>query len=199
MKPHEALLNETLEFLYNSIVESPRVSEFAHMSIISFNTNAQVVVEMTDIQDLQAIPQFSCDGTTNYSAAFRLVQQRIDQDVPALNADGKGVLRPVVFIMTDGAPTDRNWLAAFQNLVTKDWRRHPHVITYGFGKANAETLGKIATKGAFLAERTTANKQAITEVITSMLHTLVASTKAEQLQIPREVPGFNTVPVEYMT
>lgn len=198
MKPHESLLNDTLEFLYNSVVESPRVSEFAHMSIISFNTDAQVVVEMTDIQELQALPQFVCGGTTNYAAAFHLVQQRIDQDVPKLNASGKGVLRPAVFLMTDGAPTDSNWQSAFQDLIAKDWRRHPHVITYGFGEARPDVLAKIATKGAFIADQHTGNKQAITEVITSMLRTLVASSKMEQLHIPTKVEGFTSVPLEYM-
>ncbi|MFD1148173.1 VWA domain-containing protein [Saccharothrix hoggarensis] len=198
MKPHEALLNDTLEFLYNVLVENPRVSEFAQVSIISFSTAAQVVVEMTDIQDLRALPQFSCGGSTNYSAAFAAVQQRIDQDVPALNAGGKGVLRPAVFMMTDGVPTDPGWEAAFQNLVAKSWRRHPHVISYGFGEARPDVLAKIATKGAFIAEKNTESKTAITEAVTSMLRTLVASAKAEQLQLPTEVEGFTTIPLEYM-
>lgn len=198
MQPHQSLLNETLEYLYNAVVESPRVSEFAHMSIISFNTEAHVVVEMTDIQDLRSLPQFTCGGKTSYSAVFRRLREQIDIDVPKLNADGKGVLRPAVFLMTDGAPTDADWLDAFQDLVAPDWRRHPHVITYGFGTAPPEILAKIATKGAFIAEQQTENRQAITEVITSMLRTLVASAKAERLQIPTDIEGFTSVPLEYM-
>lgn len=200
MGKHEKLLNDTLEFLYNTVVESPRVSEFAHMSIISFNSSAEVVVEMTDIQDLQAIPQFSCAGRTSYSAAFDLVRQRIDEDIPKLNSSGKAVLRPAVFMMTDGNPTEdeSQWLQSFQHLVAPDWRRHPHVITWGFGGADRTVLSKVATKGAFIADQHTGDKQAITEVITSMLRTLVASAKAEQLQIPTEIDGFTSIPIDYM-
>ncbi|MDT7788920.1 MAG: hypothetical protein QOF58_7339 [Pseudonocardiales bacterium] len=200
MGKHQQLLNDTLEFLYNSVVESPRVSEFAHMSIISFNNSAEVVVDMTDIQDLQAIPQFTCAGRTSYSAAFDLVRKRIDEDVPKLTASGKGVLRPAMFLMTDGIPTEAEgvWLPSFHNLVAKDWRRHPHVITWGFGAADRSVLAKVATKGAFIADQHTGDKQAITEVITSMLRTLVASAKAEQLQIPTEIDGFTSIPLEYM-
>ncbi len=198
MRPYQSLLNETLEFLYNAVVESPRVSEFAHMSIMSFNSEAEVVVEMTDIQELQALPEFTCNGRTNYGAVFDKLRERIDLDVPRLNADGKGVLRPAVFLMTDGEPNDPGWVDAFQRLVAPDWRRRPHVITYGFGTAQPEILARIATKGAFIAEQATENKQVITEVITNMLRTLVASAKAEQLQIPTEVEGFTSVPLEYM-
>ncbi len=198
MKSQEGLLNDTLEMVYDVLVENPRVSEFAHISIVSFNTTAQVVVEMTDIQDLQALPQFTCGGATDYGAAFRLIQQRIDQDVPNLNAIGKGVLRPAVFLLTDGIPTDSGWETAFRNLVAPSWRRYPHVITYGFGEARTDVLSKIATKAAFIADDTTGNRTAITEAMTSMLRTLVASAKAEQLKMPTEVQGFTSIPIEYM-
>ncbi|MFI6099367.1 VWA domain-containing protein [Lentzea sp. NPDC051213] len=200
MEKHTQTLNDTLEFLYNSVVESPRVSEFAHMSIISFNNHAEVVVEMTDIQDLQAIPQFTCSGRTNYGAAFDLVRQRIDEDIPRLSASGKGVLRPAMFLMTDGIPTDEEatWDRAFKNLTAKDWRRHPHVISWGFGNADRDVLARVATKGAFMADAQTQEKEAITEVIASMVRTLVASAKAEQLQIPKDIEGFTTIPLEYM-
>src|SRR5947207_9138362 len=146
MTPHQQLLNQTPEELYASLAQSPRVAEFAHISILSLNEDAEVVVEMTDLGDLQALPQFSCGGRTNYAKVFQLLRQRIDQDVPMLSAKGKAVLRPAVFFMTDGIPTDRGWQGAFETLVSKDWRRYPHVITYGFGEAKQEVLAKVATK-----------------------------------------------------
>src|SRR5207244_4491047 len=75
-----------------------------------------------------------------------------DTDVAALLAQGRAVLRPAVFFLTDGAPTDPGWEQSFQRLVDKSWARRPHVITYGFGAAPREVLSKVATKAAFLAE-----------------------------------------------
>ncbi|WP_328618433.1 VWA domain-containing protein [Amycolatopsis sp. NBC_00355] len=198
MAENEKLLNDTLEELYNTLAESPLVGEFAHVSIVSFNDEAEVVVEMTDLGDLQSLPQFSCNGRTSYGKVFTLLREQIDRDIPALNATGKAVLRPAVFIMTDGLPTDSGWQNAFAALADDDWPRHPHVITYGFGKAVQEVLGKIATKAAFIAEAHTTDKTAITAVLSNMLRTLVASAKADQLQIPTEVAGFTSVPLEYM-
>ena len=46
MKKHEQLLNDSIERLYDELVTSPRVSDFVQLSIISFNTKAEVVLPM---------------------------------------------------------------------------------------------------------------------------------------------------------
>jgi uncharacterized protein YegL len=199
MLQFQKVLNDTVEELYNTLAASPSVGEFAHVSIVNFNEDAQVVVEMTDLGELQALPQFTCGGRTNYGKAFRLLRDRIEHDVPALLAQGKAVLRPAVFFMTDGLPSDKDWHAAFTSLVDKSWPRYPHVITYGFGEAKPEVLAKVATKAAFLANEQTTDKSAITKVLANMVRTLVASAKAEHLRIPDELDGFTSVPLDYMT
>ena len=98
MRQVEATLNETPEKLYDELIMSPRISDFAHVSLISFNTSAHVVLEMTDIQQVTALPQLACNGVTNFTDAFRLLRQRIEQDVPMLDAAGRAVLRPVAFV-----------------------------------------------------------------------------------------------------
>lgn len=198
MKEHEQTLNDTLEHVFDTLIASPRVSEFAYISIITFNTLPHLVLEMTDIEDTPGVPQLACDGMTNYGLVFDLIRLRIDVDVPALNAAGKAVLRPAVFLFTDGFPSDKNeWQARFNELVAPSWRRRPHVLTYGFGEARADVLGKMATKAAFLADSRTEEKEALTRTLTSLLQTLVASAKAEELMIPADLPGFIRVPVEY--
>jgi uncharacterized protein YegL len=57
MKSTEGTLSETLEYLYDELIMSPRISDFAHVSIIGFNTDAHVVLKMTDIQQITALPQ----------------------------------------------------------------------------------------------------------------------------------------------
>jgi hypothetical protein len=48
-----------------------------------------------------------------------------------------------VFFLADGAPSDSvDWKQAFDELVDSDWPQRPYVITFGFGKANADVLGR---------------------------------------------------------
>lgn len=198
MTPHQDTLNETLDKLHATLAESPRVSEFAHVSIIAFSTTPQVVVEMTNMERVPAVPEMTCNGVTNYGAAFDLVRERVDIDVPALNAQDKSVLRPAVFFLTDGEPNDSRWKDAFARLVDPAWSRHPHVITYGFGAAPTAVLSKIATKMAFRADAGTDQRTALSEAINSLLNSLVASSSTTSMQIPTSAPGYTAIPLEYM-
>ncbi|MFJ3301679.1 VWA domain-containing protein [Streptomyces sp. NPDC086549] len=201
MQPHQDTLNRTLAQLHATISESPRVSEFAHMSLIAFSTDAHLIIEMTDLDRIQAMPEVVCNGLTNYSAAFDLVRGRIETDVDDLRGMGMAVLRPVMFLLTDGAPTDEGWHDAFRRLVNRAWPRYPHVISYGFGAANPDVLGKVATKAAFLADAGVDQDHALLEALGSLLNSLVASSRAGEMQIPRHAPGFTEQPVsaEYLT
>jgi uncharacterized protein YegL len=198
MVDHEKTLNETLEHVYLSLVESPRVAEFAHISIITFNTDPHLVLEMTDIEEISAVPALSCGGATNFGSAFDLLNERINIDVPALKSAGMAVLRPAAFLLTDGQPTDTNWAARFSALVDPAWSRRPHVITFGFGDATSEIIGSMATKAAFLAKNNLQEKEALTTMLTTLLNTLVASAPAGELVIPTDLPGFERVPVDYV-
>lgn len=199
MKPHESALNNTLRHLHSTLSFSPRVSEFAHISIVAFSSQPWVVLEMIDLEYVPGMPEVSCDGGTNYRDTFDLVRQRIDVDVPKLIAAGKVVLRPCVFFLTDGGPTDRGWEAAFARLVDKSWKRRPHVVTYGFGDASEQVLRQVATKAAFLAEGSgAAQDKALADAIDSMLNSLVSSASAGALQIPVTAAGYRTIELEIM-
>jgi len=195
MQPHEQLLNQTLVNLFDTLQANPRVSEFAHLSIIAFSTTPHLVLEMTDIDKVDTLPQVACNGATNYGAAFGMVQDRINADLPDLRAAGLSTLRPIVFFMTDGEPTDHDWEKAFELLVDKSWPRHPHVVTYGFGQATPEVLKKVATKAAFIANEFSADQDALASALSSLVNTIVKSAERQQTEIPEEVPGYTSIPI----
>lgn len=175
------------------------MAEFAHISIITFNTGPHLVLEMTDIEEVQVLPQLTCGGKTNFGAAFDMVRQRIDVDVPALRASNKAVLRPAVFLLTDGRPSDEEtWAGHFANLVDTNWPRRPHVLTFGFGEATVESLKGMATKAAFLAKKNLEDKEALSRMLTTLLNTLVASAPVGALVVPADLPGFDRIPVDYV-
>ncbi|GAA0955717.1 vWA domain-containing protein [Virgisporangium aurantiacum] len=199
MAEHQDLLNGLVDHLVDAIGNSPRVAEFAHMSIITFNTAPHLVLPMSDIERVDRLPDITCRGATNYGAMFRLLKVRIDADIQELrDSAGRAVLRPAVFILTDGEPTDQAWSTDFGDLTDQQWRRRPHVISFGFGAANPTVLGKIATKAAFLAESAATEQEAIMTMITSLLKSLVASASAAEFTIPTKVDGYERVPIEYV-
>ncbi len=198
MQKHQDGLNRTLKKLHHTLANSPRVAEFAHMSIIAFSTMPWVVIEMVDMEYVTDMPEVLCNGMTNYGDAFDLIKQRIEADIPVLRSAGRAVLRPCVFFLTDGIPSDNEWKAAFDRLTDRSWSRRPHVITYGFGDASEAVLSKVATKAAFIADGTSDEDGALSRAISGLLNSLVASARAEEMMIPTETPGYKSINVEYM-
>jgi uncharacterized protein YegL len=198
MSPYEKLLTDTLQEIYDTLITSPQMMEFIHLSILEFNTRPQVIAGMINLDALDNVPVVSCKGATNYAPMFDKVRERIDIDVPNLAEARINVLRPVVFLLTDGEPTDQStevWTAALARLTDPAWRRHPHVITYGFGDASETVLTRVATLAAYVAEEGTSNSEALTLALSSMLHSMVTSAQSRQLQIPESVLGMRTLAV----
>jgi uncharacterized protein YegL len=203
MTPFEDVLNSTIETLYDELITSPRISEFAHVSILSYNTEAEVVLQMTDLQSMDALPQLECGGVTDFVKALHLLRQRIEEDVPRLNDAGREVLRPVAFLLTDGQPTDEeghpsdNWKNEYAALVDKSYRRHPNVVPFGYGTATATTLNQISTiPGAAFLAKDGGTVDALRRIIPALLNTLVASARDNALRLPTEVDGFIRVSPE---
>ncbi|MFI1825013.1 hypothetical protein ACH41E_00990 [Streptomyces sp. NPDC020412] len=202
MKDFEPLLNDTLESIHQTIVTSPQVQEFVHLSVLSFNSRAHVVTAMTEIDDVQRLPVVTCSGRTNFGPMIRLVRSRIEHDVPVLGSRGIQVLRPLVFVLTDGAPTDEqdlpgeNWHDDLDELLDPGWKPHPNVITYGFGRARESVLRRLSTVAAFVAEEGGDNREALRAAMTSLLNSMVASAESHSLEVPTEVRGYRSVPLD---
>lgn len=207
MDDHVELLNNSLQDLHKVAYQDPQISEFAHISIIVFNTEAHLVLPMSDISQISQLPRVRCGGRTEYAKVFDLLRERIDADVPALRAADRLVLRPAVFFMTDGGPTDgfteqtrqpdeRIWKASLSRLVDPNWERHPHVVTFGFGTANESVLGTVATLQAFIAEEGADQSEALTDVFTFLLRTLSISATQNNFVVPTAMEGYRAVELE---
>ena len=209
MKEHTDLLNESLRRVHRAAYHDPQISDFAHMSIIVFNSAPHLALPMSDIRQVTKLPRVVCSGSTEYAKVFDMVRERIDEDVPALRNANRLILRPAVFLMTDGAPTDgmrpedkppvadeRIWKASLSRLVDPAWERRPHVVTFGFGQANERVLGTVATLQAFIATAQGHEAEALREVFAFLVKTLSISASSGQLNVPTEMEGFRSVPLE---
>ncbi|MFJ8476743.1 VWA domain-containing protein [Kitasatospora sp. NPDC094011] len=194
MKPHEAVLNATLSRLHYNLATNPRVSEFARVSVVAFSTDVHVVIPMSDMEQVPSMPEVICGGRTDYGKTFDRLRQCIEEDVSSLRAQHYSVLRPTVFFLTDGGPTDATWRQSFRALVDRSRPRYPHVIAYGFGDAERGVLQAVATKALFIADGTD-TESALSGAISGLLNTLIASSQTGQMQIATDVKGFEYVQV----
>ncbi len=88
-----------------TLKQDPYALETAYVSVITFDSTARQTVPLTDLLNFN-LPSFSASGTTALGEALSLTANRIDAEVQKTTAETKGDWRPLVFLMTDGGPTD---------------------------------------------------------------------------------------------
>lgn len=113
-EPIEAVKNG-VQVLVSTLRQDPYALETAYISVITFESNAQQLVPLTDLASFQP-PSISAGGGTSLGAGLKLLAECIDREVGKSTPEQKGDWKPLVFIMTDGGPTDQwqSGLAEFQ-------------------------------------------------------------------------------------
>ena len=107
-EPIEAVKNG-VQMLVSTLRQDPHALETAYLSIIGFGSSASVLVPLTELAAFQ-LPSLTASGTTSMGEALKLLATQIDAEVTRTTADTKGDWKPLVFLMTDGLPTD-DWQA----------------------------------------------------------------------------------------
>lgn len=137
-EPIEAVKNG-VQVLVSTLRQDPYALETAYLSIITFDSSAKQVTPLTELAAFQA-PNIQASGCTALGEALALLAQKADQEVVKTTPEQKGDWKPLVFIMTDGEPTDdlNKGLAEFNK------RKWGMVVACAAGAgANTETLKRI--------------------------------------------------------
>lgn len=100
-----AAVQTGLQNLVATLRQDPYALETAYISVITFDSDARQTVALTELSQFNP-PQLSATGTTAMGAALTLLAERIEAEVTKTTSDTKGDWKPVVFLMTDGSPTD---------------------------------------------------------------------------------------------
>lgn len=119
-----------VEALVSELRGDPQALETAHLSVITFDREARQVVPLTDLFQFEP-PKLKVRPGTALGAALRLLRQCIEREVVRASATTKGDFKPLVFLLTDGQPTD-DWEAAAEAL-RRESPRPANVYAIGCG------------------------------------------------------------------
>jgi uncharacterized protein YegL len=103
-EPIEAVRNG-MQMLVSTLRTDPYALETAYLSVIVFDSKARQVVPLTELMAFQP-PTFDAGSTTSLGDALKVTKECIEREVKKTTPDEKGDWKPLVFIMTDGQPTD---------------------------------------------------------------------------------------------
>jgi len=107
-------VRQGLRALLDDLSTEPMAIETVYLSVITFHSTAQQLIPLTELM-LFKEPQIQASGTTALGAALHLLKTCLEKEIYKNTSSQKGDWKPLVFLMTDGLPTDV-WQAAAENL-----------------------------------------------------------------------------------
>ena len=103
-EPIEAV-KQGVKALISELRGDPQALETAYLSVITFDSSARQVMPLTELM-LFKEPDLHASGATALGGALNVLIDCIDTEVRKSTETQKGDWRPLVFILTDGSPTD---------------------------------------------------------------------------------------------
>ena len=108
-------VNVGLQSMLSALRQDPYALESVYLSVITFDMEAKVYLPLTPLDQVQ-IPDLDVPnvGATFMGAALELLAHEVQQNVKKSTDDVKGDWRPLLFLMTDGSPSD---VYAYQQII----------------------------------------------------------------------------------
>lgn len=108
-------VNVGLQSMLSALRQDPYALESVYLSLITFDMQAKVYLPLTPLDQIQ-IPEIDVPnvGATFMGAALELLADEVQKNVKKSTEDQKGDWRPLLFLMTDGSPSD---VYAYQQVI----------------------------------------------------------------------------------
>lgn len=183
-----------LEAMLSSLRQNPYALETVSISIITFDREVHQILPMTPIEDLQ-LPEIITpeSGPTHTGQALRLLCDVIDREVRLSSAEQKGDWMPLLFLMTDGKPSD---IQLYQEMVSEiKKRKFGAIIACAAGmSAKTEPLKQL-TEEVYSLD--TVDSNAFTKFFKWVSDTIEVGNRSigatDDLQLPPPPPEVNIV------
>ncbi len=184
-EPIEAVKNG-VQVMISSLRQNPQAQETAFISVITFDSIARQVIPLTDLASFQMV-DIKASGVTVLGDALKLVSNCIDYEVAKTTSETKGDWKPLIFIMTDGVPTD-NW----QNGLN-EFKKRKTAFTVACAAGNGADTNILKQITENVVHLDTADSHSISKFFAWVTASIgVSSTKVEDAG--KEVTGLNELP-----
>jgi len=135
-------VRQGIDNLLSQLRGDPMAIETVWISVITFGRKARVATPLTDIAQFTR-PQLVLGSGTALGAGLDLLEKQMKAEITPHTADHKGDWKPIVFLLTDGDPTDR-WEAAADRFRNEISGKKANIIAVACGDdVNNENLRRI--------------------------------------------------------
>jgi len=154
----ESMVGEPIEQVHEGIGTiirdlrtDPYALETVYVSIIAFAGKAQKITPLIELYNFYP-PKLPIGGGTSLGNAIKFLISELDTSIQKTTLDQKGDWKPIIFLFTDGSPTDK-YEPAFENW-NKEYRSKTNLVVISIGdNLDASIFGKI-TENVLLLKTT---------------------------------------------
>ena len=182
--------------LHRDLMSDPQAIESAYLSIITFADSASQIVPLTEVAQFQPPEAMSASGSTNFGDGLRLLMECFDAELVRTTAEQKGDWKPLVFILSDGAPTDSAWSEYASALTAK---RPANIIALACGdQADTSVLKRVTETVIEMRDMTPDAFKSFFKFVSASVKQTSAKVGAPgaggAITLPPPPPGITIVP-----
>ncbi|MCK7553984.1 VWA domain-containing protein [Chitinophaga sedimenti] len=110
-------LNNGFNGLISMLRGDPQAMDSLHLSVVTFDKDVKNIVPLTDLASFQPL-EIKCpeSGPTHTGQALEMLCGLVQRELVKGSAERKGDWRPLLFVFTDGKPSD---LQLYRSAITK--------------------------------------------------------------------------------
>lgn len=187
-------VNVGLQSLLSSLRSDPHALDTVYISIITFDKDVKEFLPLTELSEVQ-LTEVTCpkSGPTHLGQALEMVSRKVKKEVKLSSVDQKGDWMPLLFIMTDGKPSD---LLKFKEMAAKIKNDNfGSIIACGAGpKAKEEYLRMVTDNISMLDYMDSASFEAYFKWVSDIVNQGSKSAGVtEDLELPPAPEELNIV------
>ena len=187
-------LNQGIIELKKQLESDDIASKRVEIAVVKFNSEVEVVSDFATVDDFRPI-ELTADGVTSMTDAIKLASNMLEERKNDYKQNGIAYYRPWIFMITDGAPTDKEgylldendsrFIEAVNTVKNGESNKQFTFWAVGVDEADMGTLAKISSRALKLKDNCWAD---MFQWLSSSLVTLSSSsmdTQKTTLTVPK--------------
>jgi len=178
-------VNEGMKTILLHLKGNPMALETAYISVIAFAGKAVMTAPLTELIPFNA-PELFIGGGTALGNAMNFLMDEMGKQVQKTTYEKKGDWKPIVFLLTDGAPTDD--ISAAVKRWHSDFRNRANLVAISFGNQADTSVLKQFTDNVLIFDNTDASAyEEFFKWISSSIETKsmnIALSPGDEFQLP---------------